>query len=397
MRTIQFNSIGGASGDMILGALIGLGLDLDALNTQLQSLLPEETYRITLEKTEQHHLSGVRASVEIRSEPHHHRHLADIRAIIDGSTLPDPVKAETMRVFTRLAEAEANVHGTTPEHIHFHEVGAIDSIVDITGCCLARHLLGIDRIAVGPLPLGCVTVQCAHGILPIPVPATVELLRGMEVCQTDEPFELVTPTGAALLRCWHSADPVRGTVVASSYSFGHRTLNGRPNLLRATLLESCGTATDNGETDRCTVLECNLDDCTAEIVGGLFNRLLAGGALEVFTQPVLMKKQRQGILLTVIAATEQADALKELIFSESTTFGIRAYTVERSKLSRTFITAETPYGKIRLKVGYRGKKPYSLSPEYEDCAAAAAEHHVPVKDAYAAALAAGRTTEMPFL
>ncbi len=396
MRMIQFTSIGGASGDMILGALLGLGVDLDELNRQLQALLPEEKYRVTLTPAEQHHIAGVRADVEIRTEPHHHRHLSDIRNIISGSTLPAVVKAEAIRVFTRLAEAEAKVHGTMPEHIHFHEVGAIDSIVDVTGCCLALHMLNVDAGGVGALPLGCGTIQCAHGVLPIPVPATVELLKGMEVCQTDEPFELVTPTGAALLSCWKGNAAAHGRILASSCSFGKRTLNHRPNMLRAVLLED-GTPTEDEQHDRCLVMDCNIDDSTPELIGSLFDRLFKAGALEVFTQPVLMKKQRHGMLLTVICPPELAATLEELIFSETTTFGIRSHLVERSKLSRRMIEVETPYGKIALKAGYRNHKLYSLSPEYDDCVAAATVADVTVKEVYAAAMTAGREADLPFL
>ncbi len=396
MRMIRFNSIGGASGNMILGALAGLGLDLDELNRQLQSLLPEENYSITITPAEQYHFAGIHADVEIRTEPHHHRHLADIETIINNSSLPDTVKTNAVKVFNRLAEAEAKVHGTTPDHIHFHEVGAIDSIVDIVGCCLALHMLNVEKVGVGSLPLGCGTVQCAHGVLPVPVPATVELLRGMAVCQTDEPFELVTPTGAALLSCWQSDLPANGKVLASAYGFGTRKLNSRPNMLRAILLESGDSQGDECH-DRCMVMECNIDDCPPEIVGSLFDRLFKAGALEVFSQPVLMKKQRHGMLLTVICLPELMAALEEIIFSETTTFGIRSHQVERSKLSRRMVTVVTPYGKISLKAGFRDHKLYSLSPEHDDCVAAAALHDVTVKEVYTAATIAGRELKLPFL
>ncbi len=439
MKTIQFSSIGGASGDMILGALIGLGVDLEILNSQLSKLLPDEHYHIIADPVNIDGITGIRAKVVIghhhhhdhehhehehhehhelkhehehehhehhelkhehehehKHEHHHHDHhehrgLIEITNIINSSDLPEAVKDMALKVFTRLAEAEAEVHGTTPEKIHFHEVGAIDSIVDIVGCCLALNMLGIDKVGLGALPVGCGTVKCQHGILPVPAPATVKLLRGMEIIQTDEPFEMVTPTGAVLLSTWKNKIS-GGTMLASANSFGHRKLNHRANLLRAVMYDETGNKNE-AEGDSCTVLECNLDDCTPEIIGGVYDLLFEAGALEVFSQPVHMKKNRQGILLTVICDNAKVTEMEELIFRETSTFGIRRHRSERRKLSREIITIDSEYGRISVKIGSLSGKIITVSPEYEDCKQRAAELNIPVKDVYAAAIAASRTIQ----
>ena len=404
MRAIFFNSVGGASGDMILGALIGLGVDPEELSRELASLVPEELFAITAEPFLDYGLQGLQARVDIHEHRdhghdhahgpdvaphHHHRHahrgLTEITAMIEGSSLPGKVKEMSLQVFRRLAEAEAKVHGTTPELIHFHEVGAVDSIIDIVGCCYGLHQLGVTAVGCGPLPLGCGTTTCMHGVIPVPVPATLELIRGMKVVHTGEPFELVTPTGAALLSTWCGEFPSGGRVVNASYSFGQRRLTARPNVIRAELYEWIPAAE---ETDCCTVLECNIDDCSPEIMAAAFDRLLEAGALDVFTQPVQMKKQRQGLLLTVICDDDRAAALETLIFRETTTFGIRRRHSERVKLDRRLVEVATAYGSIRIKVGKRGGEDITFSPEYEDCAAAAVKASVAVREVFRAAMAA---------
>jgi uncharacterized protein (TIGR00299 family) protein len=407
MKIIRFDSVGGASGDMILGALIGLGADIDILNRELASLLPSEKFEITVSPKESHGINGIAATVEIdelhshhhagQHEHHHHQHdgrtFADIRQLIAESRLTDTVKAMTVKVFTALAEAEGRVHNMTADQVHFHEVGAVDSIVDIAGCCLAMELLGIQGISVSPLPSGQGTFKCCHGIYPIPAPATVELMKNLKSVLTEEPYELVTPTGAALLSVWpHLEIPPGSMIIKTANSFGQRALNSRPNLLRAILYETAenNVTEQNDESDSAIVLETNIDDCPAEFIGPLFERLFHAGALDVWTTPILMKKQRPGIMLSVICKTSCRTNLYDIIFRETTTFGIREYPVFRQCLERRFEQVETPFGKVSVKTGSRNGQDITSSPEIDDCIRLSAQSKVSVREVYLAAVKAAK-------
>lgn len=385
-QTLHFESIGGASGDMILGVLIGLGVPVDELNEELKSL-KVDPFEIIVDDVVEQGMSGVRAKVELQ-ENHHHdhhhgRHLSTILKLIDESALPDSVKSRSSEVFQRIGEAEAAIHNVDVEKIHFHEVGAMDSIVDIVGCCLSLNKLGVDGVSIRSLPQGHGTIECAHGTYPNPAPATLRLLEGFPVHDVDEPFELVTPTGAALISAWRTSEApsIGSRAIKTTYSFGHRKLNNRPNLLRATLYETAEDQT----VDECLVLDCNLDDTTPELVGCLFEQLLEAGALDVFTTPVFMKKQRQGILLTVLCIPAHREMMLDLIFRESTTFGIREHLSRRTVLERSFQNAATPYGEVRIKIGKRNGAVVTAAPEIEDCRALAQENDVAVRMVYEAA------------
>ena len=385
MKTIRFDSLGGASGDMILASLIDLGADPDALQQALQEL-PIEEFRIRHESVTAGGLRGTRVHIDVaQGQQHPHRRLADIRAMLEVASLPAAVTETALEVFQRLAEAEAAVHGTTPEEIHFHEVGAMDSIIDIVASCAALHQLDVESVDVGILPLGHGTVTCEHGTLPVPVPATVELLKGHPVQSTDQPFELVTPTGAALLMTWHAraAAPSAGILERAGNGIGHRELNGRMNLLRALLYDSQAADT---ATDQCLVLECNLDDTIPELIGALTSTLLESGALDTFTTAVQMKKQRPGTLLTVLCKPENREKLLELIFRESTTFGIREYMTHRTLLDRRHVEVETPYGKVRVKTGSWHGCEITRAPEHDDCRRCADAAGVPVRTVYESAV-----------
>ena len=301
--------------------------------------------------------------------------------MIQGSTLPDSVKKTSLAVFLRIAEVEAKIHGTTVEKIHFHEVGAVDSIVDIVGCCLALDWLGVDGVVVEPLPIGHGTVTCAHGVYPSPTPATLDLLKGLRVVEVDEPFETVTPTGAALLAAWSTMErlPSGSRVLSTSYSFGQRRLNGRPNLLRATLYESSPV---DGAPDTCLLIETNLDDTTPELIGVLTERLLQAGALDAFTTAVQMKKQRPGVLVSVLCTAEKRDDVLNTLFRESTTFGIRERLVDRTVLPRRWENVHTPWGQVRVKIGSWKGEDVTRSPEMDDCLRVAREYGVPVRQVY---------------
>lgn len=399
-KTLHFESIGGASGDMILGALVSLGISVDELNEELKSL-NVDPFEIVVDEVVEQGMSGVRGKVVLHEHHHHHdhdhdhhhghghdhhhgRHLSTIKKLIEESALPEAAKLQALEVFQKIGEAEAAIHGVDIEKIHFHEVGAMDSIVDIVGCCLALNKLDVDDVSIRNLPQGHGTIECAHGTYPNPAPATLRILEGFPVQDVDEPFEMVTPTGAALIATWRTAEvPAIGSrVVKTAYSFGHRKLNGRPNLLRATLYESAEDKT----ADEILVLECNLDDTTPELVGCLFDSLLEAGVLDVFTTPVQMKKQRPAMLLTVLCAPSDRDKMLNLIFAESTTFGIRERLEKRTILERSFQTVKTTFGDVRIKIGKRAGQIVTASPEIEDCRKCAAEGGVPVKNVYDAAL-----------
>lgn len=420
MKIIQFNSTGGASGDMILGALAGLGADMNSVNSQIAEMLPAEKFKINIAQVSRNGIAGLQASVDIHEQNHHHHHeeheekaaphhkhehhghehsheehkphrhehhhrsFRDIKKIITGSLLPEKAKELSMKVFTLIAEAEAKIHSTTPDEVHFHEVGAVDSIVDITGACLAFTMLDVDAINYTPLPLGQGTVKCQHGIYPSPAPATVELLKGLPVYQTNEPFELITPTGAALLKGLPYAEiPFGSEITKTSYSFGHRELNERPNLLRAMLFEKVEAVPD---TDTCSLLETNIDDISPQIIGALFTKLFKSGALDVFTTPINMKKQRSAILLSVLCKIQDKEKFEELIFTETSTFGIRETIVTRKILIREFKDIDTEYGIIKVKIGTFNGRKITGSPEYDDCLKAAEKYNVPLKNVFNAVI-----------
>ncbi len=402
MRTLYFDSTGGASGDMILSALLDLGVSRDDLMKGLAGL-NVDAFDIEASSFSSNGLNGMRVSVHLHehehghshnhADGHHHHHshergLREITELIGNASLPGRVREMSLRTFQRLAEAEAKIHGSSPDQVHFHEVGAVDSIVDIVGSCLALDMLDVEGVAVGTLPLGSGTTTCRHGVIPVPVPATMELLKGMPVTYTGEPFELVTPTGAALLSTWKTCayPPPGSRAVRIGHGFGHRDLTARPNLLRATLFENA--ARNNAADEQCLVIECNIDDANPELIGTLTEKLLQAEALDVFITPVFMKKQRPGALLTVLCAPEQKEKLLDLIFTESTTFGVREYPVNRTVLERRTMPVETPFGSASIKLGYWRGRLVTRAPEHDDCAKLAKKARVAVRAVYESALKA---------
>ena len=414
--SLRFDSVGGASGDMILSALAALGADMPAIEKTINSFFPEHLH-FQADIASAAGLNGLR--VTVRAEHHHshddgewpdahalghshaahshaHRGLAEIEHLLSHAPLSEASRALSLGVFRKLAEAEAKIHGKTLETVHFHEVGAWDSVADIVGSCLALEQLGVVGVSCGPLPAGTGTIHCAHGEMPNPAPATQELLSGMTVTQTAEPFELVTPTGAALLRVWtHTLAPfpAEATVIRSAFGFGNRTLNGRPNVLRATLLtESAAVAAPIAPT--CAdllVLETNLDDCNPEWLGALASDLLGRGASDVWFTPVIMKKGRPGTVLSVLADAACAESLRERIFRATTTFGIRFYPVQRETLARRFENVRTQWGDVPVKIGALHGEDITASPEYDACAILAKANHVTPRQVYEAAQTAYRS------
>lgn len=391
MRGLRFDSLGGASGDMILGALFDLGVNVCDVKEVLDSLVPG-AFDVSVSRATSRGIAGTRVAVNVPPEAgHSHRRLPEITQLLSAGALPKPTADLSLAVFTSLAEAEARVHGTTSDDVHFHEVGAVDAIVDIVGACHALHLLDVGTVAISPLPLGTGTVTSEHGVLPVPVPAVVELLGDHPVVQTDEEGELVTPTGAALLMSWQHGDesaiPAGAPtgIAATGYGLGHRELAARANVLRAMLLD---TEVASGDTSsrECLVIESNIDDTVPELLGSLCQRLLDTGALDVFTTAVQMKKQRPGTLLTVLCTPRQRATLLDLIFAETTTFGVREYCASRTILQRTFEEAVTPFGTVRVKVGFWKGQALTRSPEHSDCIKLAQKHGVSVRRVYEAAL-----------
>jgi uncharacterized protein (TIGR00299 family) protein len=391
MKTLRFDSVGGASGDMVLGALVAVGVPVDAMQRAVDAVIPGSV-TIGAERGESRGLAGMRVTVHAGHGHHHeHRGLETISAMIGKSGLPDRTRNMALAVFRRLAEAEGKVHGIPPDQVHFHEVGALDAIADVVASCAALEHLGADAVAVGPLPVGRGTTSAAHGALPLPVPAVAELLTGFPVMQTDEPYELVTPTGAAILTTWASEMPAAAkagpaTIVGAGYGLGHRTLAGRANALRAMVLDEGAVAGDT--PNRCMKLECNLDDMTPEVAGALFQKLMECGALDVFTTAVQMKKQRPGVLLTVLCRVEDREKMLDVVFREGTSFGVRESVVDRTVLDRRIETVQTAFGPIRVKCGTWKGEVVTRSPEYEDCAAAAKKHGVAVRNVIEAAIKA---------
>jgi len=380
-----FDPFSGASGDMVLGALLDSGLSLRRLRQEL-ARLPLEGYSLSARKIERHGIAATKLTVKVKKPQGHHRHLPDIVRILRRSDLPGADIAQAEAVFGRLAEAEARVHRCELEEVHFHEVGAVDAIVDIVGAVVALRLLGVEKVLSGPLRTGTGSVACAHGVLPVPAPATAELLRGVPSVGTDIQGELTTPTGAALLTTLAAGFGPRPpmAVRAVGYGAGSAERDELPNILRVFV----GEALEADETDTVEVIEANLDDVPGEVVGHVVERALAAGALDAYVAPVYMKKNRPGMVVTLIAEAADAPRLEELLLAETTTFGVRRNAAVRRKLRREWATVETPFGQVRVKVGYLGKRLVQAAPEFEDCRRAADRHNQPLRAVYEAALEA---------
>lgn len=373
MRIGFFDCFSGAAGDMILAAMLSAGLTEAELRADLTKL-DLNGFELEVSQVQKQGLAATRVKVRLTDQPGH-RHLHQITRIIDNSALSTRVKDTAKSIFTRLAEAEAKVHGTSIENVHFHEVGAVDAIVDVVGAAIGVERLGLARIVCSPIPTGSGVVHCEHGTMPVPAPATAELLRGVPIAACDEPGELVTPTGAAILTTLaESYGPLPGMRIAHvGYGAGTRDGKMRPNVLRMLIGES---ADSGDECDEVTLLETNLDDATGEQIAHAFDALFTAGALDVFTIPITMKKGRPGVLFSVLAPQEHQAACEEAIFAHTSTFGIRRQSCTRTKLARQVETVATRFGPIRVKIGRRSGRILLVAPEYEDCAAAARMHSV---------------------
>jgi hypothetical protein len=381
MTFAYFDCFSGISGDMTLGALVHLGVPVDWLKASLQAL-PLDRFELEAHTVTRHGVTAVQVVVQT-GETHHHRHYDDIRNMLENSPLGPRVKSRSLAVFARIAEAEAKVHGCPTDHVHFHEVGAMDAIVDVVGACLAMEYLGIERLAASALPLGRGFVTCAHGVLPVPAPAVLEILKGVPVYGGDVDMELVTPTGAAILTGTEATfGPMPPLNVAGvGYGAGTRDISRQPNLLRVVLGEPSGAAVD-AQAERLLMVETCIDDMNPEIFGYLMETLFGDGALDVFWLPAQMKKNRPGTLVQVLCAPEQKDNVIARLFSETTSLGVRYHEVQRVALPRQTVSVDSEYGRIEVKqvVGPQGEPRWI--PEYEVCRRIAQARNLPLQTVY---------------
>ena len=442
-RILYLDCFSGASGDMVAGALVDAGVPFEVLAQAVDSLgldgvrvsservdrsgIGAARFRVTVDgeaadaqaegghghvhghdhehgRTDGHEHGHTHAGEHVHARGrehgdthgrehahdhghhHHHRGLTEINGIVDRSSLSPAGKARASRLFRRLAEVEAGIHQVPVEQVHLHEVGAVDSIVDVVAAVSALEWLAPDRVVASALNVGSGTVECAHGVLPVPAPATAELLVGVPTYVQGPPAELVTPTGALLVTeyadAYGSAPPMR--VERIGYGAGDRNPAGRPNVLRALV----GAGSGSGPLERVVVLECQIDDMNPQLYGALMERLAAAGALDVFYAPIQMKKNRPGTLVTVVASPGRRAALADVLFRESTTIGVRVTETERERLDREAIAVDTPIGAVRIKVARRDGAVRNAAPEFDDCARLAAEQGLSIKDVQAIAVKA---------
>ncbi|MGD9627907.1 MAG: nickel pincer cofactor biosynthesis protein LarC [Pyrinomonadaceae bacterium] len=378
MRTLYFDCFAGASGNMILGALIASGVDAAALTSELKKLgLPE--FELKVIKVDRSGISSVHVDVVIPDEKNH-RHLPEIERIIGGSALAANVKERAVSIFRRLASAEASVHGIEIEKVHFHEVGGLDAIIDIVGACIGFDMLGIEHFACSKIHVGSGFVDMAHGKFPVPPPAVAELLKGLSIYSTEIEGELITPTGAAIISTVCDSYPAIPELIpeVSGYGAGTREYAKFPNVLRLIIGESRGIG-DTGIAERVTVLETNIDDLSPQILGHVMDRAFEAGALDCWFTPIQMKKNRPATKVSILCSPESEKEMLGLLYRETSTIGIRIQRMERHSLKRETRTVATAYGEIAVKTAFVGGEAVNSQPEFEDIKAAAAAHGVSVK------------------
>lgn len=389
MKIAYFDCCAGISGDMILGALIDSGLDVKTLQRELNKL-PIKGYSLSASRDERHHITGTNFHVKFK-ESRRHRTFTGIKSLINKSKLSAKVKELSAAIFLDLAKAEAKVHGCNVNEVYFHEVGAIDSIVDIVGTAIGIEQLGIEKIYSSPLPLGSGWVETSHGRMPVPAPATLELLKDAPIVPSLVESELTTPTGAAIIKTLVNdfGDMPRMKIERLGYGIGDKDFKQIPNILRAIIGKG------RGVSKKLLVIETNIDDMNPQIYDYLVDRLLKKGALDVFLMPIQMKKGRPAVLLKALCPCSRKDAIMDAIFRETTTIGIRVYEVERYCLERSIKDVLTPYGKVKIKISHMEGKPINIQPEYEDCKRIAEKKSVPLKKVMDFAKQAGYSLVKP--
>jgi len=383
MKILYYDCFSGISGDMHLGAMIDLGVDPDHLIAELKAL-NLEGYEIRISTDQRKGISGTRVDVVLHSDiDSQHRNLDDISRIINEAELDQAVKNRSIMMFTKLAEAEAKIHGKKIDEVHFHEVGAVDSIVDIVGAAICLEYLKPDRIMASEVELGGGFVKCTHGTFPVPAPATAEILKGVPVKTGAVQFESTTPTGALILAC--NVDEFgsmkRLKIQKTAYGIGQADLD-IPNVLRVFLAEGISEDKDSTELEKAWILECNIDDMNPEMYGFVMDTLFDLGADDVFLTPISMKKARPASKLSVLCTEEMKESMIESLLTQTTTLGVRSYQVEKTMLQREFSKLQTSYGEVTIKTGiFKGEK-LKYKPEYEDCVRLAREHGIPVNQIY---------------
>jgi len=390
MKQAYLDCFSGISGDMFVGALLDVGLPLERLFADLKKI-PLGFYEFKRTRALRGHLVGTRVEIRVPGKQPS-RKLRDIEALIRDSELSAGVKERALEVFSRLAEAEGKLHNMPPEQVHFHEVGAVDAILDIVGACIGLEFLEISQLTCSPVNVGSGCVAAAHGSLPVPAPASLELLKDLPIYSSGVDGELVTPTGAALISTLATGfgpiPPMR--VERIGYGAGAREIPGHPNLARLLLGESAEPVRvrDGAPGDEVvSVIEANVDDMSPQLYGYFIDQALAAGALDVTCTPIQMKKDRPGILLSVLCTPEKGDALAQMLFEQTTTIGVRIYEARRKILERELVSIQTPYGAVNVKVAKRDGKVLNVAPEYEDCRRLASEKGVPLKQVMIAAQA----------
>ena len=432
MKALYYDCFAGLSGDMNLGAMIDLGVDIQALKTELSKLGLDAHFQIQMRKDEKHGIFGTKVDVidlseahghahdhahdhshdhahthdhahhahdshaeaphahaphdhthdhvHAPSQEHHHRTFKDIRALIEQSTLSEWVKQESIAVFHTVAVAEGKIHNKPIDAVHFHEVGAIDSIIDIVGAAICLELLGVRKIIASTVEVGSGFVKCAHGMMPIPAPATAEILRGVPIKSNVQKFEMTTPTGAAILKTWCDVftDEKNFTTLAVGYGLGTRNLD-IPNLVRVFLID---LPEGDEKKSQQWLIETNIDDMSSELLVYAEERLFEEGALDVFKTPIIMKKGRPAIKLSVLAKAEDLKKLQRVLVLETTSIGMRMFPVEKVKLNRSYEQLDTPFGPISLKIAYFENERVNIKPEYEHMKRIAKEKNMPIKDVY---------------
>jgi uncharacterized protein (TIGR00299 family) protein len=385
MKLAYFDCFSGISGDMTLGALVDAGCSAELLRSELQAL-KVSGWELSTEKVWKNGMSAT--YVRVKTEDHQkHRSLSTILEILESSPLAAPVRERASAIFQKLGEAEAYVHDAPIEKVHFHEVGAVDAIVDIVGACIGFHALGIERFACSPLNVGGGTAKMAHGVLPVPAPATARLLQGAPTFSNGVQRELVTPTGAAIVAtlCDSFGPQPPMTVSAIGYGAGTTDLEGQPNVVRIMIgeaAEKSAAALD----EEISIIEANLDDMNPQIYGYVLEKALSAGALDVYTTALQMKKNRPGTLLTVLCRPEDAGKLMSLIFAETTTLGVRTHRAQRRALPREWVSVSTAYGDVRIKLSRSNGHILHAAPEYDDCRKLAVEKQVPLQQVISEAL-----------
>jgi hypothetical protein len=391
MKLAYLDCSSGISGDMFLATLIDAGAPSESLFGELKKL-PLGFYEFKRTRAVRSSLVGTRIDIRVPGEQPH-RHLSDIRKLIEDAALPGRAAKNALKTFAILAEVEAKLHNTTPDHIHFHEVGAVDAILDIVGVCVGIELLGITDLICSPLNVGSGKVNAAHGTLPIPAPATAELLKGIPIYSTGVDGELVTPTGAALVATLATEfGPLPAMKIANiGYGAGAKDFPGHPNIVRLFVGERteiiAGVKGLPGD-EIVSVIEANLDDMNPQIYGYVLDKALAAGALDVTCTSTQMKKNRPGLTISILCEPEKSEALAQLLFEQTTTIGLRIYEARRKVLEREHLPVETPYGSVRIKQARSGDKVMNAAPEFEDCQRIAMEKSIPLKEVMAAAEAA---------